>query len=498
MTPSLSAALQAIATPRLLVLGDYLLERTTWGNAERISPEAPVMVLRTDRRQSHAGGAGSVCTMLRALNAEVAAIGVVGGDEAGRELRNCLTAAGVNDAALCHDSDRTTPLADCFIGRAAMRHAHQILRVDEVRPTPVVPAIEQAVIAQIESSLAGCQALLISDHGRGSCSPELVRRTISAASESGCPVLIDPGETADYSAYRGTALVTPNRRQAQMASGIEIRRPKDALLAGCWLCETFGLAAVAVKLDKDGLALATADGVEVIFPTRSQAVYDVTGARDMVLAAFGLCLAAGLPLEQAAPLANLAAGLKIEKQGPACVTRDEILLELAQHETGLAGKLVTLEQMARLADGYRKQNRRVVFTNGCFDLLHVGHVTYLQQAAALGEVLVVGINSDSSVRGLKGPQRPIYNQQVRSAMLAALGCVDHVLVFDDATPHALLWAIRPDVLVKGGTYSEEQVVGREVVLAYGGRVCVAGMVEGVSTTDIVSAVRRRETPCRLG
>jgi D-beta-D-heptose 7-phosphate kinase / D-beta-D-heptose 1-phosphate adenosyltransferase len=255
---------------------------------------------------------------------------------------------------------------------------------------------------------------------------------------------------------------------------------------------------VAVKLDRDGLALVTADGAELIFPTRSQDVYDVTGARDIVLAMFGLCLAGGLSLEQAAPLANIAAGLKIEKQGPASVTREELALELARHETGLAGRMVTLEQMARLAEAYRAQGRQVVFTNGCFDLLHVGHVTYLEQAAALGDVLVVGINSDSSVRALKGPQRPIYNQQVRSAMLAALDCVDHVLVFDEATPHALLWAIRPDVLVKGGTYGEDQVVGREVVQAYGGRVCVTGIVEGMSTTAIVSSVRRRETQCRLG
>lgn len=498
MTPSLSAALQEMASPRLMVLGDYLLERTTWGNAERISPEAPVLVLRTDRRQSHAGGAGSVCTMLRALDAEVAAVGVVGEDEAGKELRGCLTAAGVQVAGICSNPDRATPLADCFIGRAAMRHAHQILRVDEERPAPVVEAMQNQVLAQLESSLADCQALLVSDYGRGSCSAALLRAAIASARRYGCPVLIDPGETADYSAYRGAALVTPNRRQAQAASGIEIRQPKDALLAGCWLCETFGLDAVAVKLDREGLALITADGAELIFPTRSQAVYDVTGARDIVLAVFGLCLAAGWPLEQAAPLANIAAGLKLEKQGPACVTREELSLELARHETGLAGKLVTLEQMARLAETYRKQERCVVFTNGCFDLLHVGHVTYLQQAAALGHVLVVGINSDCSVRALKGPQRPIYNQQVRSAMLGALDCVDHVLVFDDFTPHAMLWAIRPDVLVKGGTYTEEEVVGREVVLAYGGRVCVTGMVEGVSTTDIVSAVRRGEPQCHPG
>jgi D-beta-D-heptose 7-phosphate kinase/D-beta-D-heptose 1-phosphate adenosyltransferase len=209
-----------------------------------------------------------------------------------------------------------------------------------------------------------------------------------------------------------------------------------------------------------------------------------------------LCLADGVGLVQAAPLANVAAGLKLEKFGAAPVSRQEVQAVLAR--SGPAEKCATLPQLARLAEEHRRHGRRVVLTNGCFDLLHVGHVAYLQQAAALGDVLIVAINSDASVRALKGPSRPIYNQQVRSHMLAALECVDHVLVFDEATPHALLRAIRPDVLVKGGTYTEDEVVGREVVLDYGGRVCVAGKREGVSTTAIVSALRSGEWKRRVG
>ena len=490
MTTSLAVPLEQLGHPRVLVLGDFLLEQTTWGNAERISPEAPVLVLRSDRRQWHAGGAGSVCGMLRGLDCQVRAAGLVGEDESGTQLLRELAVLGVDAAGVGICQGRCTPQAERFIGRAAQRHAHQILRVDGDVPAQRDEASQRRLIDRLDSSLAGCQALLVSDYGRGTCTPELLREALAAAGRHACPVLIDPGETVDYSAYRGAALVTPNRRQAEAASGIEIRRPKDALLAGCLLCHRFGLEGVAIKLDREGIGLVTADGVEQIFAARERAIYDVTGARDMVLATFGLCLAGGMPLEQAAPLANIAAGLKLEKLGAANVSRGEILADLAQHETGLAGKLLTLDQMARRAAVYRQQGRTVVFTNGCFDLLHVGHVTYLQQAAALGDVLVVGINSDASVRALKGPQRPIYPQQARAAMLAALDCVDHVLVFDDPTPHALLWAIRPEVLVKGGTYTEEEVVGREVVLAYGGRVCVAGCVEGVSTTAIVGAVRK--------
>jgi D-beta-D-heptose 7-phosphate kinase/D-beta-D-heptose 1-phosphate adenosyltransferase len=490
MMTSLSAALQQVGQPALLATGDILLDRTTWGNAERISPEAPVLVLRADRREAHAGGAGSVATMLRALDARVQAVGAVGDDEAGQEVERCLAEAGVHAGGVCVVLGRTTPRAERLIGRAAQRHAHQILRVDDGCAAPLPEETQARLLDTAVAAIPQCQALVISDYGYGACSPRLLRTAIDAGRQHGCPVLIDPGENADYAHYRGAALVTPNRRQAQAASGIEIRQPKDALLAGCSLCDRFGLEAVAIKLDRDGLALITTDGQEHLFPTRARSVYDVTGARDMVLAVFGLCLAGRMPLEQAAPLANLAAGLKLERLGAAGVGRDELQAEVAGQEPTVAGKLTTLDQMTRLAEAYRHQGRKIVFTNGCFDLLHVGHVTYLQQAAAMGDVLVVAINSDASVRTLKGPQRPIYDQHVRASMLGALDCVDHLLIFDDATPHALLWALRPDVLVKGGTYTPDQVVGREVVLAYGGRVCVAGMVGGVSTTAIVSSVRK--------
>jgi D-beta-D-heptose 7-phosphate kinase/D-beta-D-heptose 1-phosphate adenosyltransferase len=496
MTTSLSNAWQQLGRPRLAVLGDLLLDRTTWGNAERISPEAPVMVLQVDSRDARPAGAGSVCTMLRGFEAHVTPVGVVGADDAGGELCQRLQAAGAEAAKIVVQAGRSTSMCRRFIGRAAQRHAHQILCVDDHRPIPLDDVAQAQFLRNVEAAVSSCEALLISDYAQGLCTPQVFQRAIAAARRANCPVLVDPGETSDYAVLRGATLVTPNRRQAGAASGIEIRRPEDALLAGCWLCDRHDLAAVAIKLDRDGLALVTADGHEEVFSTRERAVYDVTGARDMVLATLGLCVAGGVPLEQAVPLANVAAGLKLEKFGAAAVSRQEVQAELTRHIP--ADKRVSAVQMARLAEEHRRQGRRVVFTNGCFDLLHVGHVTYLQQAAALGDALVVAINSDSSVRALKGPERPIYNEDVRCAMLAALDCVDHVLVFDEPTPHALLRAIRPDVLVKGGTYTAEEVVGREVVLAYGGRVCVAGKIEGVSTTSIVSGLRRREWKRRAG
>jgi D-beta-D-heptose 7-phosphate kinase/D-beta-D-heptose 1-phosphate adenosyltransferase len=496
MTTSLSTAWQGLPRPRLAVLGDLLLDRTTWGNAERVSPEAPVLVLQADVRQSQPAGAGSVAAMLRGFEAEVTAVGRVGDDASGHELCDRLKDAGVDLANVVVQPGRETPVSRRFIGRAAQRHAHQILCVDHGQAAPLDQVTTERLLANFDQAMSHSQAVLVSDYGRGLCTPDLLQDAIARARRQDCPILIDPGESNDFAIYRGAAVVTPNRCQAEAASGIAIGQPSDALLAGCWLCDRYALAAVAIKLGRDGIALVTADGREELFPTRERSVYDVTGARDMVLATLGLCLAGGLPLEQAVPLANVSAGLKLEKFGPAPVSREEVQAELAS--SGLADKRITLEHMARLAEQYRRVGRRVVFTNGCFDLLHVGHVAYLQQAAALGDLLIVAINSDSSVRALKGPQRPIYNQDVRAAMLVALDCVDHVLVFDEATPHALLRAIRPDVLVKGGTYSDAEVVGREVVLAYGGRVCVAGKVEGVSTTSIVSALRSGSWKRRAG
>jgi D-beta-D-heptose 7-phosphate kinase/D-beta-D-heptose 1-phosphate adenosyltransferase len=496
MTPLLASLMQ-LGQPRVLVLGDYLLDRCTWGNAQRISPEAPVMVLAADRKECLPAGAGSVCRMLRSLGSEVVAIGLLGDDRAGREAHRLLSGGGVDAAGLLVEPDRCTPTVERFIGRAAQRHAHQILRVDGERTWPVDEAAERRSIAGLETALPDCDALAITDHGQGLCTPRLVRDAIDVASKQDCPVLIDPGETLDYSAYRGATLITPNRRQAQAASGVEISRGADALLAGSLLCERFGLEAVAIKLDRDGMALVTADGIEQLLPTQAKSVYDVTGARDMVLAMLALALGAGLGMPESARLANLAAGLKLQKQGAALIGRGELRDALSRQSATPQDKVVTLPQMALLAEEHRRQGRQVVFTNGCFDLLHVGHVTYLQQAATLGDVLIVAINSDSSVRSLKGPNRPICPQQARATLLAALDCVDHVLIFDEPTPHVLLRAIRPDVLVKGGTYSSEEVIGREVVLAYGGRVCVAGKVEGLSTTAIVSGLRG-ELKCRAG
>ena len=262
--------------------------------------------------------------------------------------------------------------------------------------------------------------------------------------------------------------------------------------AGRQLCERLEAKMALVTLDRDGMLLVEAAGHGEFFPTEARAIYDITGAGDMVLATVGLCLASGTSADDAVRLANVAAGLEVERTGVATVSRDEMRAELISSRHGGVAKIVTREQAARLVGESHCRGQKVVFTNGCFDLLHVGHVSYLAEAAALGDLLVVGVNSDSSVRRLKGTSRPVINQADRAAMLAALACVHYVVVYDEDTPHRLLEAIRPDVLVKGGTYKPEEVVGHEIVTGYGGTVCVTGLVDGISTSNILASLARGE------
>ena len=280
-------------------------------------------------------------------------------------------------------------------------------------------------------------------------------------------------------------MLVPNRVEAEWGTGRKIRNPEDAIAASRDLLAQFGHDAVVLKVDRDGILLADRSGIPIVLPTRPREVCDVTGAGDMVAAVLGLCLASGIDMQKAAALANVAAGLEVERLGVVQITRREICAEMARCSAEPLNKLVSLERMTRLAERYRHEGKSVVFTNGCFDLLHVGHVNYLLDAAQKGDVLVVAVNSDASVRRLKGVSRPVISQDNRASLISALGCVDHVLIFDEDTPRAVLREIRPDVLVKGGTYRIDEVIGREIVEEYGGRVCVTGTIDGISTTAIL-------------
>lgn len=482
----LLSALESIGNPQILVIGDFILDQYTWGNAERISQEAPVILLRADRQEKKLGGAGNVCQVLGNLGARVSCAGILGVDEAGNCIRKLLQELQLDCQMLLPDSLRPTTIKERFMGRAANRHPHQILRVDREICEPISPSLERDLLAQILETIAEFDAILISDYAKGLITPSLLRRVIARANDLCIPVVIDPASPRDYSIYRGATLMTPNRAEAREATGLPTEKPVEALQAAQKLCEIAELDMAIVTLDRDGMVLADRNGRANLFPTDPRAVYDITGAGDVVLATIGICIAAGQSGETAVRLANIAAGIAVEQIGAAAVHRDQLRSRLIAQRQPVEVKLLDLPQLARIVTMAHSTGKRVVFTNGCFDLLHVGHISYLHEAAALGDLLVVGLNSDRSVQRLKGPKRPVIGQRQRAAILSALQCVDFVMIFDSEDPLEVIETIRPDVLVKGGDYQPEEIVGRELVESYGGIVVTTPLVEGVSTTGILN------------
>jgi len=477
--------------PRVLVVGDLILDRYIWGAAERISQEAPVPLLRADHREHRLGGAASVATMLRALGAEVRLIGGVGRDSEAVLVRKLLSDHDIDDRLVLPLADRPTTLKERYIGRAQDRHPQQMMRVDYESREPIPPEVESLLWQQLPEAVAQADVVLISDYDKGVCTPGLLRSLITACRSLEVRVVADPIRSPDYSKYEGVHAMTPNRLEAALATGLAISAPGDALAAGHRLVQGLKMECVLVTLDRDGMALVYADGRERLVPTRPRQVYDITGAGDMVLSVVGLCLAAGADYEEAAALGNVAGGLEVEKIGVALLSRQEILRDLIDHQRPEAGKRLGREALVEEVRKRRGAGQSVVFTNGCFDLIHSGHVRLLRQAAALGDYLVVGLNSDASVGRLKGPSRPINGQDARAEVLGAIECVGAVTVFDDDTPRELIDALLPDVLVKGGDYRPEEVVGRDEVEAAGGRLVLIPLVEGQSTTRMVQRAADR-------
>jgi D-beta-D-heptose 7-phosphate kinase/D-beta-D-heptose 1-phosphate adenosyltransferase len=507
-----SHAFDMFATSRLLVVGDLILDRYAWGVAERVSPEAPVLVLQAEQDEVRLGGAAGVATLLAALDCAVELAGVIGDDSAGRTLSRLLADARLEKNLVVTDGDRQTTVKERIVGRTAGRQPHQIVRVDRESRRPLPEEQENQLLASAVGRLADCQALCIADYDKGVCTPRLLSALLQAAASRGVPSIVDPARVADYARYAGATLIKPNRIEAELASGHAIRSPEDAIAAAHVLRQRFNLASVLVTLDAEGMVLVDGEGGQHLATTPRQ-VSDVTGAGDMTLAMLGLGAAAGLSWPETIRLANLAAGLQVERFGVVPITRVELataaasLLDDVRQPNARGsgtrdlerrrGSVVTLDALSRELGRHRRSGQTVVFTNGCFDLLHIGHVRLLEEASALGDVLVVAVNADAGVRQLKGPTRPIIAEDDRAALVAALGCVDYVLIFDDPTPHRLLEAIRPDVLVKGGTYTRDEVVGCESVESYGGRVCVTSRVDGVSTTQILARIEAERSPLPL-
>lgn len=482
---ALGEALCAIDRPRIVVIGDLMVDRYVMGSVDRVSPEAPIPVLQVEGEENRLGGAGSVVCMLRALGAEVDLVSVVGDDERGAWLRTRLADLGVGTERVLTIVGRPTTQKTRMIA-----HDQQLLRIDREDTTPIAESLIDELVAGLQTVSAGADVVLVSDYGKGLLTPRLLA-ALAELRSGGVEVILDPKKGRDVEAYRGMTALTPNRLETELATGVS---PKSANWqeAADLLLERLDLELVVLTLDRDGIVLAHRGGAISHFPTRPRGVYDVTGAGDMVLAMLGFARAGSLSWPEAIVAANVAAGIEVSRLGVVPVARAEVVEVLTSDELSSEQKLTTLERfVAGPLRKARERGERVVFTNGCFDLLHVGHVKLLQFARAQGDLLVVGLNSDTSVRAIKGAGRPVIGQIERAHVLAALAAVDYVMVFEEQTPLALIEALVPEVLVKAEDYMDRPVVGRSVVERAGGQVVLAPLVSGVSTTQVID--RFRET-----
>ncbi|WP_339515875.1 bifunctional D-glycero-beta-D-manno-heptose-7-phosphate kinase/D-glycero-beta-D-manno-heptose 1-phosphate adenylyltransferase HldE [Pseudomonas sp. RL_15y_Pfl2_60] len=461
----------------VLVVGDVMLDRYWHGGTSRISPEAPVPVVKVDQIEDRPGGAANVALNIAALGAPATLVGVTGEDEAADSLSASLSCVGVKTRfQRIHDQPTIVKL------RVMSRH-QQLLRMDfeELFNTD-----SDALAKDVDSLLDGVKVLVLSDYGKGALRNH--QALVQLARKRGIPVLADP-KGKDFSVYRGASLITPNLSEFEAIVGI-CTDEAQLVSKGAKLMQELELGALLVTRGEHGMTLLRPQYAPLHLPARAREVFDVTGAGDTVISTLAASIAAGEELPQAVALANLAAGIVVGKLGTAAISAPE-LRRAVQREQGSERGVMRPDQLLIAIEDARAHGEKIVFTNGCFDILHAGHVTYLEQARAQGDRLVLAVNDDASVSRLKGPGRPINSVDRRMAVLAGLGAVDWVVSFTEDTPENLLKLVQPDVLVKGGDYSIDKVVGADIVTAYGGEVKVLGLVENSSTTAIVDKIRNR-------
>ncbi len=464
---------------RVLVVGDLMLDRYIWGDVERISPEAPVPVVRSVRRSEHPGGAGNVALNVAGLGAKVTLLSFCGEDADGYAVEQALRDAGVEPDLVKTASHPTTTKMRILAGR------QQMLRLDTERTEGYPPEAYESLLAKVDALAGNAGAVVLSDYAKGALTEEVCQRTIQAARRAGVPVLVDPKQR-DFWRYRGATTICPNLAELSVATGVPAANLEGLLVAGQKMVEDLDLESVTATMSEKGIAVLRRDR-RYIAPSVAQQVFDVSGAGDTVIATLALSLASQLEMEAAVELANVAAGIVVSKVGTVPVNRDELLVSLMpQIELQAQEKVLSLDALRGRVSAWRSSGQRIVFTNGCFDLLHIGHITLLEEARHEGDRLVVAINSDASVRRLKGETRPIVGERERGRILAALAAVDAVVTFDDPTPVRVIETLRPDVIVKGGDYSEETVVGSAEVRSWGGRVKIVPTVEGFSTTKLIA------------
>ena len=463
------------SSTRVVVAGDVMLDRYLFGSTGRISPEAPVPVVHVQQSDNRPGGAGNVAVNLAALGVTTSLVGVVGKDEAARSLATILGERGIA-CAFAEAADRPT-----ITKTRVQSRGQQLIRLDEEKAA-AMPG--DAVASALAGTLAGAGAVILSDYGKGALAD--VQAMIQACRDAGVPVLVDP-KGSDFDKYRGASLITPNQSEFEAVAGVATS-DEDLVARARAMMETLDLDALLVTRSEKGMLLVEGGGEPLFLSTQAREVYDVTGAGDTVIATLAAAVASGQSLASAAALANLAAGLVVRKIGVATVTPGE--LSAALHQRGQGGRgLVDLDTLLALVAESHDRKERVIMTNGCFDVLHAGHVAYLEEAKSLGDRLIVAVNDDDSVRRLKGESRPVNALEDRMLVLAGLAAVDWVVPFSEDTPAHLIEAVLPDVLVKGGDYKPEDIAGAREVLQNGGEVRVLAFRDGHSSSRIIDRLR---------
>lgn len=479
-TASLARAVRRLARTSVTVIGDVMLDRYVYGTVDRISPEAPIAILAVEREVAMPGGAGNVVRNLTALGAAVAFVSVVGDDQAGSDLTGLIGGQPGVEPWLLVEGARATTVKTRYVA-----NGQQLLRADREETGPIATKLADRMLRIAGDALAATSVAVLSDYRKGVLAGTIPAQLIAAAKAAGRRVVVDP-KGPDYSRYAGADVVTPNRRELAEATEMAVDTEAGIVAAATALRRAHGFGAVLVTRAEDGMTLVDADGVQH-YPAEAAEVFDVSGAGDTVVATLAAGLAAGLELRVAARLANIAAGVVVGKVGTA-VAREDDLLGALTPQGGAFRKIVTRDVAAEQVERWRRRGWRTGFTNGCFDLLHPGHIHLLEQARSQCDRLVVGLNSDASVRRLKGPTRPVQPEAARAAVLASLSAVDLVVIFDEDTPEETLEQVRPELLVKGADYRLDQVVGGDMVQGWGGRVWLAELLPGFSTTATVQKI----------
>lgn len=481
----LKAIVEKFKDKKILVIGDLMLDEHIWSKVGRISPEAPVPVAEVTKITHVPGGCGNVAANIAAMGGTPILVGLIGKDSSGEKLKSALKKANISTKYILQTAERPTILKSRVI--AASQH---VVRVDREKKEHISQNLYKRILLSIKKIVPRVDGIILSDYKKGILTPKVCREIISQAIKYKVPVSVDP-KGKDYSRYKSVTIITPNVKEAQEASGIKIENENDLAKAGKVLLRKTNTKHILITRGKDGMSLFSRNGNHLHIPAVPREVFDITGAGDTVISALTISLACKAQIKDVVYLANLAAAISVGKIGTQAVSKEEIIDALDEKDPGIR-KIKTRKEIAKIIQRAREENAKIVFTNGCFDILHLGHVRYLREAKKLGDILIVGLNSDSSVKKLKGNSRPYIPQNERAEILASLEHVDYVTIFSELRPNRLIEIVKPDFHVKGGDYKMEELPERKIVKSFRGKIIIIPPLAGRSTTSLIDKILKRK------